>query len=244
MSFDEKRVVVLGATGVVGSGVVRKFLDAGATVVGVSRSAERLDRMRSAVVRPGEPFLPVVGDFGRDESAAASREAVVSALAEAPIDHVVSSLGFVQRAQPVTETSIDEVGSALENGLYINLRAAQAFIPLLHGRDTSFTMVSGGLAHFPPPDPSLWLGTLKNAALNALTLGLASETAKNSLRVNTICIHFGVAPVGGTSNQFGMPAERDTLGLAPAFLGVARGRRKGQVICLATGADVDALAAE
>jgi NAD(P)-dependent dehydrogenase (short-subunit alcohol dehydrogenase family) len=245
MSFDEKRVVVLGATGVVGSGVVRKYLDAGATVVGVSRSEENLEQLRKTVgIRAGEAFLPVVGDFHTEDAASATREAVVTALAGAPVDHVVSSLGFVQFAGPPTEAPIEAVQSALENGLYINVRAAKAFVPMLKGReDTSYTLVSGGLAHFPPPDPALWLGTLKNAAINAFTYGLASETAKDPLRVNTICIHFGVAPVGGDKNQFGMPSERDTLGLAPAFLGVAKSRRKGQVVCLTSWADADAVAA-
>ena len=62
------------------------------------------------------------------------------------------------------------------------------------------------------------------------------------VRVNTLCIHFGIAPIGGKQNQFGLPAERDTLGLAPAFLAIARGKQKGQVLCLNSWADVDALA--
>jgi NAD(P)-dependent dehydrogenase (short-subunit alcohol dehydrogenase family) len=245
MSFDEKRVVVLGATGAVGSGVVRRYLDAGATVVGVSRSEANLEALKKTVgIRAGEPFLPVVGDFHSEDAASVTREAVITALGGAPIDHVVSPLGFVQLADPPTAAPLEAVESALENGLYINIRAAKAFVPRMKGHEgSSYTLVSGGLAHFPPPNPALWLGTLKNAAINAFTYGLASETAKDPLRVNTICIHFGVAAVGGDQNQFGMPSERDTLGLAPAFLGVAKSRRKGQVICLGSWADADAVAA-
>jgi hypothetical protein len=62
---------------------------------------------------------------------------------------------------------------------------------------------------------------------------------KDRVRVNTLCIHFTVAPVGGVTNQYGMPAEGTTDTLAPAFLGVARGTVKGQVICLGSWAEVE-----
>ncbi|MBK8847488.1 MAG: hypothetical protein IPO27_13445 [Bacteroidetes bacterium] len=57
--------------------------------------------------------------------------------------------------------------------------------------------------------------------------------------MNTICIHFGIAPIGGTTNKMGMQADQDTLALAPAFLEVAKGAVKGEVICLDTWDDVN-----
>lgn len=245
MIFAGKNVVILGATGVVGSGVVRKFLDAGAAVVGVSRSADKLMRLREAVkIGVEEPFQGIVGDFRDEVSAAEVRRAVGAALGDRAIDHVVSAQGFVNFAAPPTQAPIEALKGALDDGLYNNLLAAKAFLPGLKGREgSSFTLVSGGLSHIPPPNPSLWLGTVKNAAINALTLALAAETAADKVRVNTICIHFGVAPVGGSKNQFGMPSDGDTLRLAPAFLGVARGSQKGQLVCLSSWADADRLGA-
>jgi NAD(P)-dependent dehydrogenase (short-subunit alcohol dehydrogenase family) len=131
---------------------------------------------------------------------------------------------------------------AFDDGLFIDVHGARALLPGIKQRPATFTMVSGGLAHVAPPDPAMWMGTLKNAAVNAFTLGLAAETQRDLVRVNTLCIHFGVAPMGGSQNQFGLPAERDTLGLAPAFLALARGKQKGQVVCLSSWSDVDALA--
>lgn len=245
MSFADKNVVVIGAAGVVGSGVVRKYLDAGATVVGVSRKADNLAKLKQTVqIRDGEPFVGVVGDFGNDDAARQAGEAVLGALSGKAVDHVVSVQGFVNFAKPPTETPASVLSSALEDGLFNNFRAAQAFLPGLKGRDgSSFTLVSGGLAHIPPPNLAVWLGTVKNAALNALNHALAAETAGDKVRVNTICIHFGVAPVGGDKNQFGMGTEGDTLRLAPAFLGVAGGTQKGQLICLGSWADADKLGA-
>lgn len=244
MSFKNQRVVILGATGVVGCGIVRKYLDAGATVVGVSRSQANLHKLRQQIaIRDSEAFHDIVGDFRDETSAHAAKQAVVAALGGEPIDHVVSVLGFVAIAKPPTESPLDVLKGALDDGLYNNYLVAKEFLPGMKGRDASFTLVSGGLAHFPPPNIALWLGTVKNAALNALGFALTTETANDKVRVNTVCIHFGVAPIGGDKNQFGMPSLGDTLRLAPAFLGVARGTQKGQLICLGSWADVAKLSA-
>lgn len=241
MRFQGKSVVVIGATGVVGSGVTRAFLDEGAFVVAVSRSAEKLTGLRQTL--GAHPALAsAVGDFKDEASSGRALAAIDQALQGRAIDHVVSSQGFVKFGPPPTQSTAAQLSEALDDGLMVNFFAARALLPGIKQRPASFTLVSGGLAHMAPPDPAMWMGTVKNAAVNAFTLGLASETARDLVRVNTVCIHFGVAPLGGKQNQFGLAAERDSLGLAPAFLAVARGKQKGQVLCLNGWADVDALA--
>jgi NAD(P)-dependent dehydrogenase (short-subunit alcohol dehydrogenase family) len=168
----------------------------------------------------------------------------LKALGGKAIDHVVSVQGFVAFGKAPTETPINALRGALDDGLYNNLLAAQTFLPDMKNRDgATFTLVSGGLAHIPPPNVAVWLATIKNASLNALNLALAAETANDKVRVNTVCIHFGVAAPGGTKNQLGLPAERDTLALGPAFLGLARGTQKGQLLCLGSWAAAEQLAA-
>lgn len=242
MSFSNQVVVVIGATGYVGSGVVRKYLDSGAQVVAVSRSAANLDKLKQTIaVQSSEPFLSVVGDFKDEASAQAAHAAVSAALGGKEIDHLVSVQGFAAVTKPPTDTTFDTVKDAMADGLYNNFLAAKVFLPQLKDREgASFTIVTGGLAHIPPPNPAVWLGSVKNAALIGLTNSLSSETSKNKVRVNAICIHFGVGPIGGElKNQFGMPAEGDSRRLAPAFLAVARGTQKGQIICLKSFADAE-----
>ncbi len=242
--FKEKVIVIGGATGVVGSGAVRAFLNEGALVVGISRSQSKIDDLiKSMAIRPDEPFYPVIGDFNTEADAVNTKDAVLAVLNGKAIDHIVSSIGFAAVGNAPTATSLEFATGAFTNGFFNIFLMAKVFVPLLKNQDgSSYTMVSGGLSHGLPPSipkaDALWLGTVKNAAVNSFTYGLNAETFRDKVRVNTICIHFGVAAVGQKTNQLGMPSERDTHSLAPAFLEVAKGTVCGQVICLNSWVDV------
>lgn len=76
--------------------------------------------------------------------------------------------------------------------------------------------------------------------MNALVLGLASETAKDAVSVHGFCIHYGIAEFGGSKNQFAMDAV-DTARSGAAFLKFASSGRKGEVICLPSVEDTEKL---
>ena len=145
MSFAHKTVVIIGATGVVGGGIVRKYLDAGATVVGVSRSAANLQKLRQKMnIVAGEPFHGVVANFKDEGTADQGKEAITAALAGKPIDHVVSVQGFVEFAKPPTHSALDVLKAALDDGFYNNYLAAKVLLPELKSRDgATFTLASG-----------------------------------------------------------------------------------------------------
>lgn len=243
MAREPQTVVVGGATGVIGSGAVRAFLEAGATVVGVSRSQERLDALRASLP-PAADFQGVVGDPVDDDGVSRLRSGISAAVAGAPVDHALSSLGFVTVAEPFSRTPLQLARRAMEKGLYPNVGFAQALLPLQSGAARpSLTLVSGGYAHGVPADsPQMWLGTVKNAALSALTTGIAAEQGPDGVRVTTACVHVSVAPAGGTANQLGDPAAGDTLALAPVFPALAAHPRHGQVVCLTDWATIDTIA--
>lgn len=92
-------------------------------------------------------------------------------------------------------------------------------------------MVSGGLAYVCPA-PNFWTATLKNAALNALTLGLAADTKDDKVRVNNFCIGIPIAEIGGSGkNQFGMEGPETRL-VGPIFVAFAKGAKKGEIVNL------------
>ena len=131
MSFAHQTVVVIGATGVVGGGIVRTYLDAGATVVGVSRSAANLQKLKQQMsITADEPFCGVVTSFKDEGAAEKAKEAITAALAGKPIDHVVSAQGFVSFAKPPTHSALEVLKTALDDGLYNNYLAAKALLEL------------------------------------------------------------------------------------------------------------------
>jgi NAD(P)-dependent dehydrogenase (short-subunit alcohol dehydrogenase family) len=241
-SIKGQTAVIIGATGVVGQGVAWKYLEAGATVVAVGRDQKKLDVLRTALAKVAtkDNFKTAIGDFS-DEKAAAAALIAVKAVAPS-FHHVVSIIGFANTsATGPTGAKLDEVKKSFEESLYPTFNAATAFLPPLKSvAGSSYTLVSGGLAHavfF----LAGWPASIKNAALNALGNGLAKETEKDAVRVNTICIHHGVAPFDGNKNQFGMDSA-DTRRLAPLFLTIAAGKSKGAIVCTPTIEDAEKLA--
>ena len=94
----------------------------------------------------------VVGDFRDENAAGAAGKSITSACDGAAIDHVVSVQGFVAFAKAPTETPVDDLRRALDDGLLNNYLAGKVLLPDLRSREgATFTLVSGGLAHIPPP---------------------------------------------------------------------------------------------
>ena len=145
-SFQGKVVVVAGATGVLDSDAVRRALEADATVVGISRSAARLEALRERFSNgAGEPFHGVEGDLEREAAGAATAAAVTRVLVGAPIDPVVSAIGFVTVDGPLTTVSLDHFKRSLDDGLVKTFVAAKTFAPGLKAHaEASYTLVSGG----------------------------------------------------------------------------------------------------
>jgi NAD(P)-dependent dehydrogenase (short-subunit alcohol dehydrogenase family) len=240
--FKGKTVVVLGGTGNVGSGVVWKNLEAGARVIVVGREQKKLDALKTSLgkLATKDNLATVVGDFNDEKAAAAALAAVHKTAPE--YHHVVSNIGFAKVFQTgVTQSKLSDLKTGFEESLYPTILAAQAFLPPLKDvKGSSYTISSGGLAHFCMM-PGLWCATMKNAALNALGLGLAKEYEKNEVRVNVCCIHFGVAAFDGDKNQFGM-ASADCRRLAPLFLTLASSNKRGLVQCANTAEEAEKLA--
>jgi len=235
MALKGKTAVVLGASGYVGSGAVVQLLAAGAVVVAVGRTEAKLLELKGKLSKEHVGnFRHVAGDLAQDSHFEALKSKIAQVLGGQPVDHVVSSMGFVKTTGGVLASSLADLKDAFEEGLYPNYLAARAFLPDLKKRaGTTFTLTSGGLAHIPPPAPSLWLGTVKNAALNGLSLALFGDTKDDAVRVNTVCIHVPVAPIGSTDgkNQWGFVGP-NTLELGSVYVAIARGQHKGQLICL------------
>jgi len=225
-----KVVVILGATGNVGSGAAHAFLQQGTTVVLVGRDKAKLNTFKDKLPN-NQNALVVVGKFNTEKEAAESHNLVLKALGGKSIDHVISAMGFFDNAPGwPTATPLHDVHKTLHDFWDPHFCAAHAFLPGLKDREgTSYTIISGGAAHITPA-PALWLATLKSSMTNTLVDVLAAETADNKVRVNSFCIHFGVAEFGGKKNQIGLDAV-DTRELGPFFVNLSKNEKiKGKIL--------------
>jgi NAD(P)-dependent dehydrogenase (short-subunit alcohol dehydrogenase family) len=160
---------------------------------------------------------------------------------------IVVSVGFVYFPPGgVSESHQKDLNEALNEGVPQNFLIAREFLPALKSREGStYTIVSGGLAFF-CPQANFWAATLKNAALNALTLGLAADTKNDKTRVNNLCIFVPVTEIDGNGkNQFGMEGPETRI-IGRAFVAVVQGSKRGEVIQFkaATESEIEAAVAE
>jgi len=138
----------------------------------------------------------------------------------------------------MTQSSLEDFNQALSFGaLFTTFVAAKTFVPVLKSRPgSSYTIVSGGMAHF-CPNPTFWTGTIKNAAVNGFVLGLAAENASDALRVNCLCLHYGIAGLGTDKNQWGWPGVA-TRKVGDLFVALSVGKERGSIVCTKEETDI------
>lgn len=182
-------VVVLGATGVIGRGIVRAAAASGTPVVAVARDAGALARL--AGDHPGSDLTPVRASVA-DDAGGAKLAARLGELAR-PLGGVVAAISGPARRGRL----LDQPSSALCAGLCADvvphLAAARALLPLLSqsGRGGTYVLVGGPGSALP------WSGysqrSVTAAALRMLARVLHDEAMPLGVRVQLLSVE---TPVG------------------------------------------------
>ena len=236
MSLKGKLALVLGATGVIGSGAAYQFLKEGATVVVVSRTQDKVQELVNELSKDHgkERIHGVVGSYESKKSVEELYAKAKTALKGASPDHVVSSIGFAAVTPTgIIDADVGVLKEAFDESLYSAILAAQVILADIRDKEgATYTIVSGGLAH-KAFWPGAWPATIKNAAVNALVLSLAADTADKKVRVNCNCLHFSVGKPGNATNQIGMPLVQTSNEFGKTFLGfIAKQDLKGEIVCM------------
>ena len=172
-------VVVTGASQGIGAAVVQAFLDRDYNVVATARSVSK------AGFAPSPNLALVDGDIGQ---AATADNVVQTAVAKfGSINHVVNNAGIFS-AKSFTDYTIDEfrsfVSINLEGFILITQRAVKQI--LSQGTGGSVTTITASLADNPIAGIPASIPMITKGGLNAITLSLASEYAKNNIRFNAV----------------------------------------------------------
>jgi NAD(P)-dependent dehydrogenase (short-subunit alcohol dehydrogenase family) len=175
----KKTVIVTGASQGIGAAVVQVLLDRGYNVVATSRSVS------TAGFAPSPNLALVDGDIGQ---AATAEKVAQTAIAKfGSIDHVVNNAGIFV-AKPFTDYTAAEfrglVSTNLEGFIFITQLAVKQM--LSQGTGGSVTTITASLADNPIAGLPASIAMITKGGLNAITVSLASEYAKSSIRFNAV----------------------------------------------------------
>ena len=175
----EKTVIVTGASQGIGAAIVQSFLDRGYHVVATSRSVSE------AGFTPSPNLMLVDGDIARPETAERLAEIAVAKFGS--IDHVVNNAGIFF-GKPFTDYTADDfhrfVSINLEGFIFITQLAVKQM--LSQGTGGSVTSITAALADNPMAGSPASIPMITKGGLNAVTISLANEYAKDHIRFNAV----------------------------------------------------------
>jgi NAD(P)-dependent dehydrogenase (short-subunit alcohol dehydrogenase family) len=176
---NKKTVIVTGASQGIGAAIVQSFLDRGYNVVATSRNVSK------AGLKPSANLAVVDGDVGHPSTAEKVVEAAISKFGS--IDHVINNAGIFS-AKPFTSFTAEDfrdlVSTNLQGFLFITQAAVKQI--LSQGRGGSVTTITTSLVDNPIAGVSASVPMITKGGLNAVTLSLASEYAKENIRFNVV----------------------------------------------------------
>jgi NAD(P)-dependent dehydrogenase (short-subunit alcohol dehydrogenase family) len=175
----KKTVIVTGGSQGIGAAIVQVFLDRGYNVVATARA------MSKAGFAPSPNLALVDGDIGQLATAEKVTQTAIGKFGS--IDHVVNNAGIFA-AKPFTNYTAEEfrqfVSTNLEGYIFVTQLAVRQM--LKQGTGGSVTGITTSLVVNPQAGVPVSIPMITKGGLEALTLSLASEYAKEQIRFNAV----------------------------------------------------------
>ena len=230
--------IVTGASQGIGAAIAQAFLNRGYNVVANSRSMTR------SGFTPSSNLALVDGDIADASTAERVAEAALSKFGS--IDHLVNNAG-IYAAKPFTEYSADDLHGFLSTNLDGFVFMTQIVVKqmLSQGVGGSVTTITAALADNPIAGAPSSIPMITKGGLNAITVSLANEYAKQHIRFNAVAPGIVNTPMHDenpkdflkTLSPMGTIAETQDVADAVVYLAEAR-YVTGEVLHVDGGAHV------
>ena len=174
-----KTVIVTGASQGIGAAIVRAFLQRSYNVVATSR------KISKAGYAPSSNLALVDGDISLPETAEMVARTAIETFGS--IDHVVNNAG-IYTSKPFTEYTAEEIRAFISTNLdgFVFITQLAVRQMLAQGRGGSVTSISASLADNPITEVPASVPMMTKGGIDAITLSLANEYAKERIRFNAV----------------------------------------------------------
>jgi NAD(P)-dependent dehydrogenase (short-subunit alcohol dehydrogenase family) len=179
--MDKKKVwYVTGASKGLGLLLVKRLLQEGYKVAATSR---KLDALVKEAGQPGDHFLPMEVDLGKESSVQQSIEKTVAAFGR--IDVVVNNAGFGQFGT-LEELSDKEVRGNFEINVFALLNVVRSVLPHLRSNASGHIFNISSIAGYTGAFPGWGIYCATKFAVNGLSESLAEEVKPFGIHVTIV----------------------------------------------------------
>ena len=214
LKLDGRVIVVSGAAGGgIGTSTTRMLAEAGATVIAVSRSQEKIDKNTAPLVEKGLSIVPVVADISTDEGIAATMEQ--ARRAKGTLYGLVNVAGGAagstwMRATRVTRS---DWRALFNQNLETMFFLTQAVVAELRDKHLPGSIVSvSSISGMNSAPYHLAYGAAKSAVV-AVTRTLGVELALDNIRVNAIAPGTTITPGAGAYIEDNVERDRQAIAM-------------------------------
>ena len=182
MLVNNKTIVVTGASGGVGTELVKELLNKGAKVIAVSRNIEGLKQLRIDLQAEDRLFA-----YSVDVS---KKEDVFKAVAQMMQDHqdvdgLINNAGIIQPFVDVADLTWEKIDQVMNVNFYGQLYFIKALLPELLKRPEAHIVNIASMGGFLPVPGQVMYGASK-AAVKLLSEGLYAELKDTSVGVSVV----------------------------------------------------------
>ncbi|MCL4690951.1 MAG: SDR family NAD(P)-dependent oxidoreductase [Candidatus Hydrogenedentes bacterium] len=201
-TFQDRVIVITGATGTVGQGLARHFASRGARLVLTARNQDRLDAFAKGL-SPGQVHARTA-DLSNPDSLRALESFLRDAVPQ--VDVLINNAADVT-SKPLMDTSLKEIDGQIRTNVTGTLQLCRLLVPLMQDGMKRIVNISS-LAGY-KPNPAQTVYSISKSGVNAISAALHAELRAQGFHVlNVALMGIGDEPRQVPVSDFAARLER------------------------------------